>query len=306
MSVRTEKKDFRGHNSQQTKGKTLTKDLLSKRENTSSHVTATQGIQTEETHQRTAVAESAKLQVPTPLYGRTQITKASAVIASKNTVGFVSRNGQNALKSKRDNPSSMRSHTESEIPFISNYEKIVFSSTQTAFESMMYGSPAPGVRSSSHAATTSVWLHTLLGKRNRIYTDSFSFTSADERSGLPILSASHPRVIDNLAGRLNDSGDKRAGGKGEKMVSKLQGKVYSFDTTQSIFQNDTAESSVKVTVVTNLCLTSLKNRSAASTEESAALPALSAEEPSSYFEQYTTSLLCLHKQSDEEPKHTLS
>lgn len=90
--------------------------------------------------------------------------------------------------------------------------------------------------------------------------DSITLTSADGGLEAPILSASHPRVTDNLAALRNDIDDKQSQGKDEKWNSILGRDEDVFSTMQSIFQNDTAEDSVRGNSVTNSCLTFLKDR----------------------------------------------
>lgn len=307
--VRAEKEDFQGYRTEQTKGTTVTKDLLLRKENTIGR--GTEAIPTENTHPHTAVAVTAKFPGavlfdtrPTAPSERTQITKASAVIASLS--GERVRNGQSSLTSTRDNPSAIRIHTESEMPLIFNYDKIVFSSAQAAFESMVNGASEPEVHLSTDAVKASLWLHTLLDNRNQRKTDSVTLTSADGGPGVPVLSASHPRVIDNPAARRNDNDDKRSQGRDEKGISRNE---YPFGAMQSIFRSDPAEDSVSGNAVTNLCLTCLKDGRAVSTEKSVALPALSPDGSSdslstgglaSDFNQLATPLASLQQSAGEQ------
>lgn len=307
-----EKEDSQGYHTEQTKGTTVTKDLLLKKENTIGH--GTTAIPTEKTLQHTAAAVTAKFPgavlsdtAPTASYETTQITKASAMIASHSREPFVSRNGQNSLTPTRDNPSAMRSCTKSEIPFMPNYKKLFSSSTRAAFKSVMNGPSEPDVHLSTHAVKVSFWLHTLLDNRNQRNTDSITLTSADGGPGIPILSASHPRVIDNLAALRKDNGDKQSQGKDEKWNSSLGRNEHVFSMMQSIFQNDTAEDSLSGNTVTNLCLTCLKDRSPVSTEKSVALLVLS---DSLSTEGLTLNLLgkeaSLHQQSVGEQEEMLN
>ncbi|XP_051254267.1 uncharacterized protein LOC127362525 [Dicentrarchus labrax] len=317
LAVRAEKEDFQGFYEEQTRSTTVTKDLLLKKENTTGH--GTEALSTENTLKHTTAAVAARVVFfdtrPTAPYETTPITKALAIIASQSRKHFVSKNGQSSLTSTSDNPSALRIHTETEIPVISNYEKMVFSSTQAAFESVMNGTSEPEVHSSTDAVKASLWLHTQLDNRNQRNTDSITLTSADGGPGVPILSASHPRVIDNLAAPPNDNDDKRSQGKDEKGISNLGRNEYLFSATQSIFQRDRAGDSVRGNTVTNLCLTCLKDRRPVSTEKSVALPvlspdgssdSLSTEEIAIDFSQFATSLPSLYEQSIGEQEEILN
>lgn len=310
--VRAEK-DFQGYHTEQTKGTTVKKDLLLKKENTIGH--GTEAFPTENTHQHTAVAVAAKFPEtvlfdtrPTPPLQRIQTTKALTVIASLSKEGFISRNRQNSLTSEKDNPAANGIHIKSEIPLISNYEKIVFSSSQAALKSIMNGTSESEVRLSTDAVKSFLWPHTLRDNRNHRSTDSIPLTSADRRPGVQVLSASHPHVIDNLAALQNDNDDKRAQGKDEKGISTLRRNKYLSGTVQSIFQNDTAEVSFNGSAVTNLCLTCHKDRRAVFTEESVAQPELSPDVSSDSlsttvltldFNEFTTSLQNLLGKQEE-------
>lgn len=310
-----EKEDSQGYHPEQTKGTTVTKDLLLKKENTIGHGTA--AIPTENTLQHTAAAVTAKFPgavlsdtAPTASYETTQITKASAMIVSHSGEPFVSRNGQNSLTPTRDNPSATRSRTKSEIPLMPNYKTLFSSSTRAAFKSVMNGTSEQDVHLSTDAVKVSFWLHTLLDNRNQRNTDSITLTSADGGPGIPILSASHPRVIDNLAALRKDNGDKQSQGKDEKWNSSLGRNEYVLSMMQSIFQNDTAEDSLRVNTVTNLCLTCLKDRSPVSTEKSVALlvlsDSLSTEGLTLNLSQFTASLPTLPQQSVGEREEMLN
>ncbi|KAL7399765.1 hypothetical protein ABVT39_001282 [Epinephelus coioides] len=315
--VRAEKEDFQGYHAEQTKGTTVTKDLLLKEENTIGQ--GIEAVPTENTHHHTAVAVAAKFPEavlfdtrPTSSYERTQITKASDIFGSVSS--FVSRNEQTSLTSTRDNPSATRFHNESEPPLISGYDKIVFSSTRAAFESKMNGTSKPGVYLSTDAVKASLWLHTLFDNRNQRNTDSITLTSAERGPGVPILSASHPRVIDNLAVLRNNNDDKRSQDKDNKGISNLDRNGYPLSTVQSIFRSNTAEDSVRGNTVTNLCLTCQRDRREVSTEKSVTLPALSPGGSSDSpriegltfdFSQFTTSLPSLHQQSVEEQQEEM-
>lgn len=311
-------KDFQGYHTEQTKGTTVKKDLLSKKENTIGH--GTEAFPTENTHRHTAVPVPAKFSEvvlfdtrPTPPLERIQMTKALTVIASLSKEGFASRNGQNSLTSQKDNPAAKRIHNKSEIPLISNYETIVFSSTQAEFESMMNGTSESEVHLSTDAVESSLWLHTLRDNRNQTSTDSIPLTSADRRPGVQVLSASHPHVIDNLAALQNDNDDKRAQGKDERGISTLRRNEYSSVTVQSIFQNDAAEDSLSGSTGTNLCLTCLKDRRAASAEEAVAHPVLSPYISSDSvsptrltLKKFTTSSQNLHEQPVQQQEGILN
>ncbi|CAK6968132.1 uncharacterized protein LOC121898295 isoform X1 [Scomber scombrus] len=316
-SLRAEKDDFQGYHTEQIKGMTVTKDQLMKKEHTIGR--GTEAIPKENTLRHTAVAVTAKFSEailfdtrPVPPYERTQITKDLAAI-SPSRERFVSRNGQNSLNSTRDNASVMRIPAGSEIPLITNYEKIVFSSTQAAFESMVNGTTEPGVHLSADAVKASLWLHTLLYNMNQRNTESITLTSADGGPGVPILPASHPHVIDNLAAQHNDNDDKQSQGKDEKGISNLSRNEYLFSTLPSVFQNDTAEDSLTAYIMTNLCLTCLKDRREVSTEKSVALPPLSPDSSSPSrdslqldFNQFITSLPSLQQQSFVQREKMLS
>lgn len=306
-------KDFQGYQTEQTKGTTVKKDLLLHNENTIGH--GTEAFPTENTHQHTTTEVTAKFPEvvlfglrPTPALQRIQMTKASTVIASLSEEGFISRNRQNSLTSQKDNPAANGIHNKSEIPLISNYEKIVFSSTSAAFKSMMNGTSESEVHLSTRAVKSFLWPHTLRDNRNHRSTDSIPLTSADRRPGVPVLSASHPHVIDNLAGLQNDNDDERAQGMDEKGISTLRRNKYLSDTVQSIIQNDTAEDSLGGSAVANLCLTCHKAQSADSTEESVAQPELSPDVSSDSpgktglalgFNEFTTSLQNLLGKQEE-------
>lgn len=317
--VGAEKEDSQGYHKEQTKGTAVTEDLLLKKGNTIGHGTET--IPTENTLQHSAVAVAAKFPGavsvdtrPTAPHETTQITKALPTIALPSREHFVSRNGQSTLTSRGDNPSAVRIHNESEIPLISNYEKIISSSAQAAFKSMMNGPSEPDAHLSAHAVKASLWPHTLRDNRNQRNTDS-TLASADGGPGVPILSASHPHVIDNLAAPRNDNTDKQSQGKVEKGISELGRNGYLFGTMQSIFQSDAAEDSGRGNTVTDSCLTCLKDRRPASAEKSVALPALSPDgssDPLSTerlaldFHQFTTSLPSLQQQSAGEQEEILN
>lgn len=301
--VRAEK-DFQGYQTEQTKGTTVKKDLLLQKENTIGH--GTEAFPRENTHQHTAVAVTAKFpevvlfdRRPTTPLQRIQTTKALTVIASLSEEGFTSRNRPNSLTSQKDNPAANGIHNTSEIPLISNYEKIVFSSSQTAFKSMMNGTSESVVHLSTDAVKSFLWPHTVRDNRNHRSTDSIPLTSADRRPGVQVLSASHARVIDNLAELQKDNDDKRARGKDEKGISTLRRNKYLSGTVRSIFQNDTAEGSLSGNGVTNLCLTCQKDRRAASTEESVTQPELSPDVSSESLNEFTTSLQNLHEKQEE-------
>lgn len=238
----------------QTKGTTVTTDLLLRKEKTIGN--GTEAITIESKHRHTAGEVTAEFPGvvlfdtrPKRPHERTQITNALAIIASPSRERFVSRNGQNSLTPTGDNPSAMRIHTDSETPLISNYEKIVYSSTQAAFESMMNDTSEPEVHLSADAVKASFWLHTLLDERDRRNTDSR--TSAVRRLVVPVQSASHTRVIDNLAVQRNDNDDNRYQGKEENGISNLGRNEHLLSTLQSIFQNDTVEDSARGNTVTN-------------------------------------------------------
>lgn len=240
--VRAEK-DFQGYHTEQTKGTTVTKDLLLKKENTIGH--GTEALPTENTYRHTAVAVTAKFAEvvlfdtrPTPPLERIQMTKALTVIASPSKEHFVFRNRQNSLTQK-GNSTATKIYTNSEIPLISDYEKIAFSSTQAAFESMVNDTSEPEVSLSADAVKSSLWLHTLHDSRSQRSTDSIPLTSADRGLGVPVLSASHPHVIDNLDALPNDNDDKQAQGKDEKGISTLKRNQYPSGTMQSIIQKPT-------------------------------------------------------------------
>lgn len=177
------------------------------------------------------------------------------------------------------------------------------SSTQTASESVMNGTSEPEVHLSPDTVKASLWFRTLLDSRNENNTDSITLTSADGGPGVPALSASHPRVIDDLAVLCNENDDKQSQGKDERRISNLGRNEHQLGKMQSIFQNDTAEDSVRGNTMTNLYLTCLKDRRA-STEKCVALPALSPDASSDSssteglaldFNQFTTSLPSLHQ-----------
>lgn len=303
-AVRAEKDDSQGYGAEQTKGTTVTKDLLVKEENTTGHGTAAIPTENMLRHAKFPGADLFDTRPAAP-DETTQTTKAPAVIAPPSRERFVSRDGQNSHTSTTDNPSAGRIHTEPEFPLIPNYEENVFSSAHAEFESMMNGSSEPEVHLSADVLKAPLWLNTLLDKRNQRNTDSITLTSADRGPGVPVLSASHPRVIDNLAALRNDNDEKRSQGKDEKGISNLDRNDYPFSTVQSIFQSDTGEDSVRGNTVTNLCLTCLKDRRLRSTEKSVALPAPSPQDTSDSpgieglaldSNQFKTSLPSLHQQ----------
>lgn len=312
FAVRAE--DFQGHHTEKTKGMTVRKDLLLKKEdNTAGH--GTEATTAQNMHQHTAAAESAKFQAvvlfdtrPALPYGRTQITKASAVFVSSSGERFVSRNGRNSAIPTKDDSSAVRFHTGTEDLLISNYATAVFSPPQAAFDTMLNGSSEPEVHPSTEVVKPLPWLHTLLGNSNQRNTDSVALTSADTGPRAPNLSASHPRVIDNLALPRTDNDDKRSESEDGKGISNLGRNEYPLRTTQSIFQNDTADDSEK-----NLCLTCLKDRRA-HTEKSVAPTEPSSDASSDSFRteglasdpnQFTASLPSLYQQSAGEPEEVL-
>ncbi|XP_039865456.1 uncharacterized protein LOC120719964 [Simochromis diagramma] len=270
LPVRAEKEDFQGYFTEQTKGTTVTKDLLLKNENTTGH--GTEAIPTEKTHQHTAMALTAKFPEAVLLdtrltkpYKKSLITKASVLISLPSSKHFVSRNGNSSLILKRE-PSAMRIDTESEKLLISNYEKISSSSAQSAIESMMNDTSDPEGNLTADAVKAPPWFHTLLDYRNQRNTNSVKVTSADGSLRPPVLSASHSRVIDNLDAARNDSSDKQSQGKDTTNPGR---DLYGLGTVQSIFQNATAEDSPRGSTITNLCLTCLKDQRPSSTGKAA-------------------------------------
>lgn len=268
--VRAEKEDFQGYFTEQTKGTTVTKDLLLKNENTTGH--GTEAIPTEKTHQHTAMALTAKFPEAVLLdtrltkpYKKSLITKASALISLPSSKHFVSRNGNSSLILKRE-PSAMRIDTESEKLLISNYEKISSSSAQSAIELMMNDTSDPEGNLTADAVKAPPWFHTLLDYRNQRNTNSVKLTSADGSLRPPVLYASHSRVIDNLDAARNDSSDKQSQGKDTTNPGR---DLYGLGTVQSIFQNATAEDSPRGSTITNLCLTCLKDQKPSSTGKAA-------------------------------------
>ena len=313
-AVRAEKDDSQGYGAEQTEGTTVTKDLLVKEENATGHGTA--AIPTENTlrHAKFPGADLFDTRPAAP-DETTQTTKAPAVIAPPSREGFASRDGQNSHTSTTDNPSAGRIHTEPEFPLMPNYEEIVYSSAQAEFGSMMNGSSEPEVHLSADELKAPLLLHTLLDKGNQRNTDSITLTSADRGPGVPVLSASHPRVIDNLAAPRNDSDEKQSQGKDEKGISNLDRNDYPFGTVQSIFQSDTGEDSVRGSAVTNLCLTCLKDRRLPSTEKSVAVPVPSPQDTSDSpgieglaldSNQFETSLPSLYQQPTGKQEITLN
>lgn len=198
---------------------------------------------------------------------------------------------------------------------ISNDHKVIFPSTKAAFESMMNEASEPGVHFPTDAVKASLWLHTILDNRNQRNTDSIIPLSVDRGSGVPIISASHPRVIDNLAVLRNGNNDKRSQGEDDKGISNLGRNEYLLGTVQSIFRIDKAEDSVRANTLTNFCLTCQKDRRAASTEKSLALPAPSPDGSSDSFSidglaldftQFTSSLPSSHQKSVEQQHEMLN
>lgn len=224
--------DSQGYHKEETKGTTVTKDLLLKEENKTGHGTEAQA--TGNAYRHTAVASAKVPEVvssatrPTPRLQRIQMTKAMTAI--------VFRDSQKLLASQKGNPTVTSIYTKSEMPLISNNEKIVLSTTPAAFESMINNTSEPQVNLSTDAVKSSSWLHTLHVNRSQRSSDSIPLTSADRGPGLPVLSASHPHVIDNLAALLHDNADKQAQGKDEKEISTLKRHKSASGTVQSIIQ----------------------------------------------------------------------
>lgn len=106
------------------------------------------------------------------------------------------------------NQQEMWIHSESETPMVCHYNKIVFSSTQAAFESMMNGdSELRGLLFLQRQWTPLFWLHNpalIKGVRGTQRLSS-SHVCWQRGPGVPRLSASHLRVIDNLAVPRNDN-----------------------------------------------------------------------------------------------------
>lgn len=175
--VCAENEDFQGYHQQQTEGATVTTEWLLKEEIITVHGTAT--IPTENIHQHSAITVNAKsvgtaLFHTTPPHGRTKLKGASAVIASVNSVRFVSRDWPDLLVSTPGNTSGRKSHTKPDLPLISNYERVVFSSTQAGFESMMNSTLEPESYLTTGMVKPSDWLHVLLGSRREINTVYYS------------------------------------------------------------------------------------------------------------------------------------
>lgn len=112
-------KDFQGYHTEKTKGTTVTKDLLLRKENAIGH--GTEAATIENTRRHTAVAVTAKFPVvdlfdarPKPHYERMQTMKALAIIVSPSAERIVSRNELNSLAPTRYSLSATRIQTESE------------------------------------------------------------------------------------------------------------------------------------------------------------------------------------------------
>ncbi|XP_024864547.2 uncharacterized protein LOC112450985 [Kryptolebias marmoratus] len=154
---------------------------------------------------------------------------------------------------------------------MSTSEKIL-SSTQTTMKPLLNDTSEPQVHLSAAAVKACARFPALRDDKNCRNANSVTLRSADAGLGVPILSTSHPGVIDYPAELLNDTDDKRSRGMG---ITNLSRNAYLSGTMQSILQNDPAEDSERGNSVAGLCLTCLKDGKAASTEKSAALPAVS-------------------------------
>lgn len=225
-------------------------------------------------------------------------TPKGLIIVSKSPRHLMSRNVHNSTASTENSPAAVRTDPKSGVRFKSVHKKEAFS-TQAALESVMNDTSEPPVHLSAEATKANPLLHALRDNRNpRNYN-----TSADGGRGVPILSASHPRVIEKLTVFHNDSRDKRSQGRG---VANLGKAMKLSATVPSIFQSDPVNDSLRGNSVADLCFTCRKDVKGSSTEESGARKALSPHGSTGHsvkevlpleFKQLTTLLQNLHHQT---------
>ncbi|XP_036070772.1 uncharacterized protein LOC112149638 isoform X2 [Oryzias melastigma] len=240
---------------------------------------------------------------PTQAY-ETMQTPKGAIIVAETPRHLTSRNVHNSTASTKTSPAAVRTDLKSEVQSKSVHKKEAFS-TQAALESVMNDASELQVHLSAEATKANPLLHALHDSRN----PRNSNTSADGGRGAPILSASHPRVIENLTVFHNDSHDKRSQGKG---IANLGKAMKLSATVPSIFQSDPVNDSLRGNIVADLCFTCRKDVRGPSTEARKALsPHGSSGRPGKEvlaldFKHLTTLLQNLHQQTGGKHREELN
>ncbi|XP_029570063.1 uncharacterized protein LOC115162775 [Salmo trutta] len=219
---------------------------------------------TENSHLQTVAVSASPgtdlFHTPHERHNFTNATTAEDAIAASSTGGFVWKEGSDLPMPAEAN--------EANLTLISNYE--------AGFESMKNGTvmPVPHLSKDVEKEKASeLLLHSLLVNRNQRIAESITLMSTRRRLGVPMVTATHPHIIDNWA-KSNDNEEKRGQDADENGILELERNKYPLSESESILRDRKDVSLTTERMMTNMCLNCLQEKRPSSTEKMAVLSAL--------------------------------